>query len=116
MENWDYYISGIWKLKIDDIEYITDVFLHDASNGFGKGVKTSKDEVAALINSGARITTITWNYHLIQWRYGAKVKCEQIDGQTVLCTPPDASTFDDLESAIQMQYLMAEESKMSVSN
>ena len=109
METWDYYISGIWKKKAADAEYITDVFLHDASNGFGKGVKTCKDEVVNLLKGGARITTITWNYHLIQWRYGARVECVEADGKTILRTHPDASTFDDLESAIQMQYIMTEE-------
>lgn len=113
MENWDYYISGIWKLKTGDDEYITDVFLHDASNGFGKGIKTSKEDVAELLKNGARITTITWNYHLIQWRFGAKVEYEKTGGETILRTSPDASTFDDLESAIQMQYLMAEETNIS---
>ena len=116
MENWDYYISGIWKLKAGDVEYITDVFLHDTTNGFGKGLKTSKDEVVELLKDGARITTITWNYHLIQWRYGAKVEFDEIDGETFLRTRPEASTFDDLESAIQMQYIMADEPKISVSN
>ena len=43
MENWDYYISGIWKMKENDNECITDVFLHTTAGGFGKGVKTSKD-------------------------------------------------------------------------
>jgi len=100
-------------MKAGGVEHITDVFLHDASNGFGKGIKTSKNDVAELLKSGARITTITWNYHLIQWRYGAKVECEKIDGENILRTPPDASTFDDLESAIQMQYLMAEEPNIS---
>lgn len=109
METWDYYISGIWKQKTGDAEYITDVFLHNASNGFGKGVKTHKDEVIRLLKDGAKITTITWNYHLIQWRYGAKVGYIEAEGETVLRTHPDASTFDDLESSIQMQYLMAEE-------
>ena len=113
MENWDYYISGIWKLKTGDEEYITDVFLHNASNGFGKGIKTSTDDVAELLKNGARITTITWNYHLIQWRFGAKVEYEKTGGETILRTSPDASTFDDLESAIQMQYLMAEETNIS---
>jgi len=116
MENWDYYISGIWKLKTGNVECITDVFLHNASNGFGKGIKTSKDDVAELLQNGARITTITWNYHLIQWRFGSRVECEEIDGETILRTSPDASTFDDLESAIQMQYLMAEEPNISFNN
>jgi hypothetical protein len=109
MENWDYYISGIWKQKAGDSERITDVFLHDASGGFGKGVKTDKDDVVNLLKEGARITTITWNYHLIQWRFGAKVEYVEADGDTILRTHPDASTFDDLESTIQMQYIMAEE-------
>ncbi|HEY9000933.1 MAG TPA: DUF3892 domain-containing protein [Mucilaginibacter sp.] len=109
METWDYYISGIWKLRTGDAEHITDVYLHDASSGFGKGIKTNKDDVVNLLKDGARITTITWNYHLIQWRYGAKVEYIETDGGTILRTNPDASTFDDLESAIQMQYLLAEE-------
>lgn len=109
METWDYYISGIWKRKIGDAENITDVLLHDATKGFGKGVKTQKDEVVGLLKDGARITTITWNYYLIQWRFGAQVEYVETDGKTILCTDSDASTFDDLESAIQMQYLMAEE-------
>jgi len=109
METWNYYISGIWKSRVGDAERITDVFLHDASNGFGKGVKTHKDEVVNLLKDGARITTITWNYHLIQWRFGAKVGYVETNGETILRTNPDASTFDDLESAIQMQYLLAEE-------
>lgn len=116
MENWDYYISGIWKLKAGDVEYITDVFLHDTANGFGKGVKTSKDDVVVLLKDGARITTITWNYHLIQWRYGAKVVYDETDGETALCTQAGAATFDDLESAIQMQYILADEPKISLSN
>ena len=111
METWDYYISGIWRQKTGDTEYITDLFLHDASNGFGKGVKMHRDKVISLLKEGARITTITWNYHLIQWRYGAKVEYIEAEGETVLRTHPDASTFDDLESSIQMQYLMAEESE-----
>ena len=110
METWDYYISGIWKQKAGDAEYITDVFLHNASNGFGKGVKTNKDDVVSLLKDGARITTITWNYHLIQWRFGAKVEYVEADEETILRTNPGASTFDDLESAIQMQYIMTEES------
>jgi hypothetical protein len=114
MESWDFYISGIWKSKIGDAEYITDVFLHDASNGFGKGIKTSKGEVVELLENGARITTITWNYYLIQWRYGAKVGFKKIDSETVLSTSSDASAFDDLESAIQMQYIMADEPKESI--
>ena len=116
MENWDYYISGIWKTKNEGMEHITDVFLHPAIDGFGKGVKTSKDDVVDLLKDGARITTITWNYHLIQWRYGAKVEYDEIDGETVLHTHPEASTFDDLESAIQMQYILTDEPKISLSN
>ena len=108
METWDYYISGIWKQKAGEAQYITDVFLHNARNGFGKGVKTQKDDVVNLLKQGARITTITWNYHLVQWRYGAKVEYIETDGETVLRTPPEASTFDDLESAIQMQYIITE--------
>jgi len=109
METWDYYISGIWKHRAEDAEYITDVFLHDASSGFGKGVKTNKDSVVGLLKGGAKITTITWNYHLIQWRFGAKVEYIETDGRVILRTDPNASTFDDLESAIQMQYLVSEE-------
>jgi hypothetical protein len=108
MENWDYYISGIWKMKEDGDENITDVFLHSAIGGFGKGIKTSKDEVVGLLKEGAKITTITWNYHLIQWRYGAKVEYEELDGETWLHTQPGAATFDDLESSIQMQYIMTD--------
>jgi hypothetical protein len=108
MENWDYYISGIWKIKVDGDEHITDVFLHSAAEGFGKGVKTSKDEVVDLLKNGAKITTITWNYHLIQWRYGAKVEYEDIDGETWLHTVPGAATFDDLESSIQLQYILTD--------
>ena len=108
MENWDYYISGVWKMKAGEKEYITDVFLHSTKNGFGKGIRTSKDDVVKLIKDGAAITTITWNYHLIQWRYGAKVEYEETDGETSLYTHPDASTFDKLESAIQMQYLFSD--------
>ena len=108
MEHWDYYISGIWKMKAGGDEYITDVFLHSASEGFGKGVKTGKDEVIELLKNGATITTITWNYHLIQWRYGAKVEYSEADGETWLHTVPNAATFDDLESSIQMQYIMTD--------
>jgi hypothetical protein len=108
MENWDYYISGVWKMKAGEQEYITDVFLHSTKNGFGKGVRASKDDVVRLLKNGARITTITWNYHLIQWRYGAKVEYDETDDETTLRTHPDASTFDDLESAIQMQYLLSD--------
>lgn len=116
MEKWDYYISGIWKVKVDEKEYITDVFLHSTVNGFGKGAKTSKDEVVGLLKNKAKITTITWNYHLIQWRFGAKVEYDEVDGETILRTHPDASTFDDLESAIQMQYLLADQPAISLSN
>lgn len=108
MEHWDYYISGIWKIKSGEDEYITDVFLHSAAEGFGKGVKTSKDDVVDFLRNGARITTITWNYHLIQWRYGARVEFEDVDGETWLHTVPGAATFDDLESSIQMQYIMTD--------
>jgi len=108
MENWDYYISGIWKMKMGEDECITDVFLHSAAGGFGKGVKTGKDEVVDLLKNGAAITTITWNYHLIQWRFGARVEFDEIDGDTWLHTVPGAATFDDLESSIQMQYIMAD--------
>jgi Protein of unknown function (DUF3892) len=108
MENWDYYISGIWKQKASNEEYITDVFLHSTAGGFGKGVKTSKNEVVRLLKKGAKITTITWNYHLIQWRYGAKVEFDEKEGESCLRTPPDASTFDDLESSIQMQYILTD--------
>lgn len=113
MENWDYYISGIWKIKAGDREYITDVFLHTAVDGFGKGVKTNKDEVVELLKKGAKITTITWNYHLIQWRYGAKVGFDEAEGETYLHTPPDATNFDDLESAIQMQYIFDDQHAIS---
>jgi len=98
------------------MEYITDVFLHSTENGFGKGIKTSKDEVVELLKAGSLITTITWNYHLIQWRYGAKVEFDEADGETTLRTHPDASTFDDLESAIQMQYILADQHAISLSN
>ena len=108
METWDYYISGIWKQKTGDTEHITDVFLHDASNGFGKGVKRQRDEVVGLLRDGARITTITWNYHLIQWRFGARVEYEDLDGETWLHTVHGAATFDALDSSIQMQYIMAD--------
>jgi len=106
MEHWDYYISGIWKVKLVDGEEISDVFLHSAAEGFGKGVKTSKEEVVELLRHGAKITTITWNYHLIQWRFGARVMYENVDGETWLHTDPEAATFDDLESSIQMQYIL----------
>jgi hypothetical protein len=116
MENWDYYISGIWKQKNGDREYITDVFLHSTAGGFGKGLKTSKDEVVGLLKNGAKITTITWNYHLIQWRYGAKVEYDVADGETYLHTDPAAATFDDLESSIQMQYILTEQQVTSISH
>jgi hypothetical protein len=108
MEQWDYYISGIWKVKAGDYDDITDVFLHSAAEGFGKGVKTSKDEVVQLLKEGANITTITWNYYLIQWRFGARVLYEEIDGEAWLHTDPKAATFDDLQSSIQMQYIMSD--------
>jgi hypothetical protein len=113
MEKWDYYISGIWKVKVDEKEYITDVFLHTAIGGFGKGIKTGKDDVVELLKKGAKITTITWNYHLIQWRYGAKVQYDTTDGETYLHTPAGTSNFDDLESAIQMQYLLSDQHVIS---
>lgn len=113
MENWDYYISGIWKYKLGDYEYITDVFLHTAADGFGKGVKTGKDEVVNLLKGGAKITTITWNYHLIQWRYGARVEYSELDGETWLHTSSDAAIFDDLESSIQMQYIFDDQMVVS---
>ena len=116
MENWDYYISGIWKMKENDNEYITDVFLHTTDGGFGKGIKTSKDEVVNLLKNGAKITTITWNYHLIQWRFGALVEYEELDGETWLHTHPGAATFDDLESSIQMQYIMTDVPVPSISH
>ncbi|MGZ3763570.1 MAG: hypothetical protein ACXVB0_09050 [Mucilaginibacter sp.] len=116
MENWDYYISGIWKQKIGDREYITDVFLHSTEGGFGKGLKTGKDEVISLLRDGAKITTITWNYHLIQWRYGALVEYDEVDGETWLRTHPGAATFDDLESSIQMQYILADQPAISLSH
>jgi len=108
MEQWDYYISGIWKAKSAEEYYISDVFLHSAAEGFGKGVKTSKDDVVELLRQGAKITTITWNYHLIQWRFGANVLYEDVDGETWLHTDPGAATFDDLESSIQMQYILSD--------
>jgi len=108
MEKWDYYISGIWKVKSDDGEYISDVFLHSAAEGFGKGVKTSKEDVIKLLLTGAAITTITWNYHLIQWRYGARVEFGEENGRSWLHTIPGAATFDELESSIQMQYILSE--------
>ena len=114
MEGWDYYISGIWKEQTEKCEDITYVFLHRAANGFGKGVKTSKNEVVNLLKEGARITTITWNYHLIQWRYGAMVMYEETADGTIIHTGPDASTFDDLESAIQMQYILPDEHKLNL--
>jgi len=95
-------------MKLGTNEYITDVFLHSTAEGFGKGIKTGKDEVVSLLKEGAKITTITWNYHLIQWRYGAKVEYEERDGEIRLHTQSGAATFDDLESAIQMQYIMAD--------
>src|ERR1700760_3661891 len=105
MEKWDYYISGVWKHR-GDKEYITDVFLHTTADGFGKGFKTSKDEVVALLKKGKKITTITWNYHLIQWRFGAKVEFDEKDGEYFLRTIPGAATFDDLESSIQLDYIL----------
>src|ERR1700761_2587660 len=114
MENWNYYISGIWKMKADNGECITHVFLHSAENGFGKGIKTCKDEVVKLLKQGANITTITWNYHLIQWRFGAKVEYEEIGDTTTLRTYPGASTFDDLESCIQMQYIMQDTAEVKL--
>jgi hypothetical protein len=116
MENWDYYISGVWKLKLGEKECITNVFLHSTNGGFGKGIKTSKDDVVELLKKGINITTITWNYHLIQWRYGAKVEYDEKDGETRLHTHPEASTFDDLESMIQMQYILDDEHSVSLSN
>ena len=106
METWDYYISGIWKQKAEGYEYISDVFLHSTVGGFGKGSKISKDEIVSLLKGGAKITTITWNYHLIQWRFGAKVEYDEVNGEYFLRTHPDASTFDDLESSIQMEYIL----------
>jgi hypothetical protein len=116
MENWDYYISGVWKVKMGEKEYITDVFLHSTKNGFGKGIKTSKNEVVELLKGGAKITTITWNYHLIQWRYGAVVEYDETDGETSLRTHENASIFDNLESTIQMQYILDDEHTATLSN
>jgi hypothetical protein len=53
---------------------------------------------------------------LIQWRYGAKVEFEESNGETRLHTHPEASTFDDLESMIQMQYILDDEHSVSLSN
>jgi hypothetical protein len=116
MEQWDYYISGIWKHKTDDSEYISDVFLHSTLGGFGKGNKICKDDVVSLLKSGAKITTITWNYHLIQWRFGAKVEYDEVNGEHYLRTHPDANTFDDLESSIQMEYILVDQPVNSFSN
>ncbi|MEO6850118.1 MAG: hypothetical protein ABI203_04900 [Mucilaginibacter sp.] len=113
MENWDYYISGIWKKKVDDIEYISDVFLHSTVGGFGKGAKISKDEVVGFLKNGAKITTITWNYHLIQWRFGAKVEYDEVKGDYFLRTQVGASTFDDLESSIQLEYILEDQPVIS---
>jgi hypothetical protein len=115
MEKWDYYISGIWKQKNKGNEYISDVFLHTTAGGFGKGFKINKDEVVSHLKKGAKITTITWNYHLIQWRFGAKVEFDDVNGECFLRTHPDASTFDDLESSIQLEYLLVDE-HLTISN
>ncbi|MBS1527492.1 MAG: hypothetical protein JST19_17730 [Bacteroidetes bacterium] len=109
MEHWDYYISGIWKQKRFQRDYISDVFLHSTAGGFGKGVKTSTEDVIGLLTKGASITTITWNYHLMQWRYGARVEYIETSEGIILRTEPGAKIFDDLESSIQMQYLFDEQ-------
>lgn len=116
MEQWDYYISGIWKEKAGTQEFLTDVFLHSTLEGFGKGTKTSKDDVVNLLKQGAKITTITWNYHLTQWRYGARVEFEELDGDTWLHTETGAKTFDDLESSIQLQYILTDTPVISESH
>ena len=116
MENWDYYISGVWKVKMGDKEYITDVFLHTTKHGFGKGVKTGKGDIVGLLKGGARITTITWNYHLTQWRYGAEVEFDDEGGETSLHTHEEASIFDNIESLIQMQYILDDKHTESLSH
>jgi len=104
MAQWaDYLISGIWKAEQNGSKYVSYVMLHkDSETTFGKGVKTSKDDVILLIKNGSKIKTMTWNYEKAIWKLGALVNIELTGGVSYLRTAKDASISDNLDNLIPM--------------
>jgi hypothetical protein len=102
MSKWaDYLISGVWFTTQNNSKRISHVMLHtDSDNTFEKGIKTSESEVIKLLKNKKSVITITWNYP--EWRQGAEVTYETVQGQEYLRTGANATTKDNLDNSVDM--------------
>ena len=104
MSKWaDYLITGVWRENEGEARYVSHVMLHkDDVTSFYKGVKTSKDDVIALIKAGSTVMTISWDYSISKWSMGAAVGYEEINGVEYLRSENDASVQKNINNLISM--------------
>lgn len=107
MNQYDYFISGVWK---NEQGRITHVLLHKVdSNGytFYQGAKTSENVVINYLKLGKVIFTINWQYSAqnLGWQLGAKVDYVTIGRQEFLRTIHNNVVRDNLDNLINMQAI-----------
>lgn len=101
MNEFNYFISGVWK----DSEKITNVVLHKALNdgSFLKGEKKSEQEVISLLKKDYKICVIVWNYP--GWTRMAEVEYVKTGNQEFLRTNRNKTEKDNLDNLILMQTI-----------
>ena len=101
MNEFNYFISGVWK----DSERITHVMLHNAKpdDSFDSGVKVSEKYVIRLLKNGERACTIIWRYP--GWFTGAEVDYVEFDNNEFLRTDQNDTAVDNLDNLISMKSI-----------
>lgn len=99
MNEFNYFISGVWK----DSERITHVMLHKAldDGSFLVGEKKSEQEVINLLKKNYKICVILWNYP--GWTRMAEVEYVQNENREFLRTNRNKTEKDNLDNLILMQ-------------
>lgn len=99
MNEFDYFISGVWK---DSEGRITHVMLHKAFNNgnFLMGDKKKEKEVINLLKLKNKICVIVWNYP--GWTREAKVEYVKDGNIEFLRTNRNKTQKDNLDNLILM--------------
>ena len=102
----NYVITGVW-FSISpqrNGKFITHVMLHQLiNNKIQKGRKENELYVLGLIDQGKSVYTCIWDYVSVNWKTGAQVKIEHVDGRRILRTVLNNKTSDNLDNLIDMQ-------------
>jgi hypothetical protein len=108
----DYFISGIWKSKEN---VITHYFLHiNMVGGFKKGEIKSEKEIIKLLQSQAKVLTLTWSYESGRWIDGVEVKLVEVNGEKTIRSFKDHRETDHLDKLINMRPIMIPQTKFFI--